>query len=201
VCIHLAETEAEQQLLEEKTGPFVPFLKELNVWNPDGLAPSWDWVAWKLSRAPAALFAHANYLSQSTHLPANSTVVYCPRTHAAFGHADHPFRELIRRGVRVALGTDSLASNPDLDVLAEARFLHARYPDVPGEWLLSMATVNGACALGFGDVTGSLEPGKSADLVVVALPDRDFPDPWCGLFADVHSRAGRKTMWCGKWRA
>ena len=56
--------------------------------------------------------------------PRNGTIVYCPRTHAAFGHPPHPFREFLARGVRVALGTDSLASNPDLDLLAEARFVH-----------------------------------------------------------------------------
>ena len=123
-----------------------------------------------------------------------------PRTHAAFGHADHPFREFIRRGVRVALGTDSLASNPDLDVLAEARFIYHRYPDVPGDWLLRAATVNGACALGFGDVTGSLERGKSADLVVVPLPNGDST-PYVGLFADVRQVSERKTMWRGTWRS
>src|SRR5205085_8085675 len=109
------------------------------------------------------LLIHANYLRTETPIDERATIVYCPRTHAAFGHPPHPFREFLARGVRVALGTDSLASNPDLDLLAEARFVHARHPDVPGATLLRMATLNGAEALSFADVTGSLIPGKSAD--------------------------------------
>lgn len=198
ICIHLAETEAEHELLESQTGPFVSFLSDLGVWDPHGLAPSFDWVAWKASRSPAALVAHGNYLSPSTLLPRNTTVVYCPRTHAAFGHPAHPFPEMLARGVRVALGTDSLASNPDLDILAEARFVHERYPGVSGEQILRMATINGAAALGFGDVTGSLEVGKSADLVVVPLSNNGTSDPHELVFGS--SDSGRQTMWRGEWR-
>ncbi|MSR53656.1 MAG: amidohydrolase [Gemmataceae bacterium] len=199
VCIHLAESPAELELLESKTGPFVPFLKELGVWDPAGLAPSVDWVAWKASRAPTALLAHGNYLSPQARIYSNSTVVYCPRTHAAFGHPEHPWRELQARGVRIALGTDALASNPDLDILAEARFLHAEMPELPGQDLLRMATINGAESLGFGDRTGSLTPGKSADLVVVPIPEVEQADPHRLLFSD--SQVGpRRTMWRGTWR-
>jgi cytosine/adenosine deaminase-related metal-dependent hydrolase len=198
VCIHLAETTDERELLDRHDGPFVPFLSELGVWDPDSLAPSWDWIVWKASRSPAALFAHGNYLPPQTRLPPNATVVFCPRTHAAFGHPPHPFRELMANGVRIALGTDSLASNPDLDVLAEARFIRERYPDVLGDQLLRMATLNGAEALGFGRVTGSLEAGKSADLVVVPMANLDAREPHDLLFAA--DAGARKAMWRGRWR-
>jgi aminodeoxyfutalosine deaminase len=200
VCIHLAESAVERELLEQHDGPFVPFLRDLGVWDPSGLAPSWDWIIWKASRAPSALFAHGNYLPPDTPLPPNATVVYCPRTHAAFGHRPHPLRELMARGVRIALGTDSLASNPDLDVLAEARFIHERDPDVPGDQLLRMATLNGAEALGFGRVTGSLEAGKSADLLVIALPDNERGDPHRLLLMQKSADGARRTMWRGGWR-
>lgn len=200
VCIHLAETLEENELLAKHDGPFVPFLRDLGVWDPTGLAPSWDWICWKASRAPTALFTHGNYLDPGMHLPTNSTVIYCPRTHAAFGHSPHPFRELLRRGVRVAIGTDSLASNPDLDVLAEARHLHRQHPDVSGELLLQMATLNGAEALGFDRTTGSLETGKSADLVVVQLPDVDRAEPFSLLLSNETTERTRKTMWRGRWR-
>ncbi len=116
-------------------------------------------------------------------VPADSTVVYCPRTHAAFGHRPHPLPWLLERGVRVALGTDSLASNPDLSVLAEVRFLHQHRPDVPGDVLLRLATLNGAEALGWAEETGSLEAGKSADLVVVPLAPGERRDPYERLLA------------------
>lgn len=200
VCIHLAETEAELELLEKHDGPFVPFLRDLRVWDSAGLAPSVDWVAWKISRAPSALIAHGNYMSPAMPIRSNVSVVYCPRTHAAFGHPPHPFREMLVRGIRIALGTDSLASNPDLDILAEARFIHEQYPDIPGEQLLRMATINGAEALGFGMTTGSLEAGKSADLVMVALGNGEAVDPHVRLFADELIRTARRTMWRGRWR-
>ena len=187
-------------LAELGPGGLVPFLRDLGVWDASGLAPSWEWITWKASRAPVALFAHGNYLPPNTRLPPNATVVFCPRTHAAFGHPPHPFRELMGQGVRIALGTDSLASNPDLNVLAEARFIHEHYPDVPGDQLLRMATLNGAEALGFGRMTGSLEAGKSADLVVLSLPDRDPSEPIV-LLLDVPVDFGRRqTMWRGNWR-
>src|SRR5262249_25598699 len=168
--------------------------------DPSGLAPSWDWVMWKLSRAPAALIAHGNHLSPTAPLPPNATVAYCPRTHAAFGHPPHPFHEMLARGVRVALGTDSLASNPDLDLLPEARFLHASHPDLAGEQLLRMATINGATALGFGGLTGSLDPGKPAALLVVPLPQMETADPSTLLLSDSSPAETRKTMWRGEWR-
>jgi cytosine/adenosine deaminase-related metal-dependent hydrolase len=199
ICIHLAESPAERQLLEEHTGPFVAFLQDLGVWDPSGLAPSFDWVLWKTSRAPSALLAHGTLLPGATRLASNSTVVYCPRTHAAFGHVAHPFREMLAAGNSVAFGTDSLASNPDLDVLAEAKFVHNLCPDVPGEQLLRMATINGAEALGFADRTGSLTVGKSADLVVVPLGQIVPSDPYHLLWQAP--QLDRRTRWRGRWRS
>jgi aminodeoxyfutalosine deaminase len=199
--LHLAETRAEIELLQDHRGPFVDFLGELGVWEEDGLSPSLDWLLWQAARAPSMLLAHGNYLDPGVAIPANATIVYCPRTHAAFGHPPHPFREFLARGIRVALGTDSLASNPDLDVLAEARFIHQCYPDFSGEKLLQMVTLNGAEALCRAREAGSLEPGKSADLAVVPLPDVDGSDPHSFLFgSSAMSGASRQTMWRGLWR-
>jgi cytosine/adenosine deaminase-related metal-dependent hydrolase len=174
LATHLAETQAELQLLREHAGPFADFLRELNVWDPGGLVAGPEEVLALSREAPAVLFAHGNYLPADTAMAAGQAVVYCPRTHAAFGHAPHP---LLHRGMRVALGTDSLASNPDLGTLAEARFMHARHPDIGGERLLRMLTLDGATALGWGDVTGSLSVRKFADFVVLPLQDAEANDP------------------------
>jgi len=183
VAIHLAETRAELELLQDHSGPFVDFLAEVGVWDPDGLMPSAQAIIDCFRDLPHVLWIHANYLDPHTDIGPGGTIVYCPRTHAAFGHPPHPFRDFMKRGIRVALGTDSLASNPDLDVLAEARFVHERHPDLPGAELLRMATLHGAEALGFENETGSLTPGKSADFVVLPLPDRDTADPHELIFA------------------
>jgi cytosine/adenosine deaminase-related metal-dependent hydrolase len=197
VAVHLAETAAEQELLVLRRGAFVPFLRELDVWAPDGLAEGTQHVLNLLNGLSPTLLFHCNYLAPSANIPPNCTIIYCPRTHSAFGHAPHPFRHFLQRGVRVALGTDSLASNPDLSILAEMRHLHRRCPDVPGDVLLRMATLSGAEALGWADETGSLETGKSADLVVVPLAPGAGNDPFKRL---LESDLSVQRVLCrGQW--
>lgn len=198
VSIHLAESPAELELLEHHTGPFVPFLADLNAWEPSALVGSPQDLINIVGDTCWAFFVHCNYLSPVTIIPPHAAIVYCPRTHAAFGHPPHPFREFMKRGVRVVLGTDSLASNPDLDILAEARFVAARHPDLPGETLLRMITLDSAIALGWGDVAGSLTPGKSADLVVLPVPDRDEGDPYRLVFDSAIPV--KQVMFRGLWR-
>lgn len=171
IATHLAETQAELQLLRDRKGPFVDLLKELGVWDPSGLIAGHVDV---IRALPRGIFVHCNYLPPNTPFTALQSVVVCPRTHAAFGHPRHPFPQM---KVRVALGTDSLASNPDLDILAEARFLRQNYPEIEPATLLRMLTLNGAEALVSDAVAGSLTPEKSADLVVLKLPDADERDP------------------------
>jgi len=136
-----------------------------------------------LAAAHRTLIIHGNYLDaeEIAFLAAHAgrmTVVYCPRTHAFFRHAAYPLEKMLSAGVIVALGTDSRASSPDLSVLAEMRRAAARHPTVSGETLLKMATLHGAKALGLDHALGSLEPGKSADLAIVALPNRHAADPY-----------------------
>ena len=85
-----------------------------------------------------------------------------------------PVPELLARGVTVGLGTDGCASNNNLDLLGEmdtAAKLHKvdtmDPTDADAVSVLRMATVEGARALGLGEVTGSLEAGKKADVIVV----------------------------------
>jgi aminodeoxyfutalosine deaminase len=176
LAVHLAESQDEIELLGGRSGPFVSFLSEVGAWDPDGLVKNVNSLLTIYEKNPNVLLVHANYLSPASAFPRGAAIVYCPRTHAAFGHPPHPVEDLLSAGVRVALGTDSLASNPDLNLLAEARFLHERHPAISGAAIIRMATLSGAEALGWEHETGSLTPGKSADLVVVPLEgDRDDP--------------------------
>lgn len=197
VAIHLAESRAEIQLLQHHAGPFVEFLQNLGVWDETGLIESVERLLTLYARQKPLLI-HGNYLTPAMPIPPGVSVIYCPRTHAAFGQPPHPFRELLARGICVALGTDSLASNPDLDILTEARFLHQRYPDVPPAALLRMATLAGAEALGWEHITGSLTVGKSADLLAVPLPDEDDLDP-CRLVLRSEQPIQR-VLFRGVWR-
>jgi aminodeoxyfutalosine deaminase len=199
LATHLAESQAELEVLRHRRGPFVQFLSELGVWNPEDMFLSPAGVLRSLSASTPLrqLIVHGNYLPRLTRLPKYRTLIYCPRTHAAFGHSPHPFRDFLARRARVAIGTDSLASNPDLDILAEIRFLRRQYPDIPGGQLLQMATLSGAEALGWQDTTGSLRAGKSADLVVVPLTTGKAADPH-ELFLQGNESV-RDVLFRGHW--
>lgn len=166
---HLAETREELQLLQARNGPLRDFLEELGAWDERGLCRDWPEVLRFAETSGHGSCIHGNYLGETVpkHL------VWCPRTHAFFGHEPHPFRDLMRNGSVVALGTDSLASNPDLDLLAEARTVLARHPDVSPEEILRMATLHGAGVLGLANHLGSLAPGKRADWIAIGIPSQD----------------------------
>lgn len=188
IAMHLAETRDELQLLHDGTGPFVTFLEELGVWQPDAIhrgSRPLDYLQ-ELARVETALVIHGNYLSpdEIDFLAAHSnvSVIYCPRTHAFFGHSEHPWQMLLSKGVNVALGTDSRASNPDLSLWNEILFLRTMAPDFDAAWLLKLGTCNGAIALDLGHETGTLEVGKSADLAFVDFAERNSADPYELLF-------------------
>ncbi|HKW80278.1 MAG TPA: TRZ/ATZ family hydrolase [Casimicrobiaceae bacterium] len=103
-------------------------------------------------------------------------VVHCPASNLKLASGIAPVAELARRGVNVALGTDGAASNNRLDVFGEARLaaLLAKGASgdaavLPAADVIEMATLNGARALGLERDIGTLEPGKSADLIAVDL--------------------------------
>jgi cytosine/adenosine deaminase-related metal-dependent hydrolase len=186
VAMHLAESPEELELLRDGRGALVEFLNELGFWRDDVIARGTrplDYLR-MLAHAPRALVIHGNYLDDTeldflAQHAANMALVYCARTHAYFGHrAYHNLNELLRRGVRVCLGTDSRASNPDLSLWRELQFVAQRNRDLDGAALLSLATTSPAQALGVDHERGDLVPGKSADFCVVHLPSSDARDPY-----------------------
>jgi cytosine/adenosine deaminase-related metal-dependent hydrolase len=184
LAMHLAESPEELQWLRDGTGPLREMLQRLGAWDASalraGAAPA-DYLR-LLAAAPRALVIHGNYLSDDdiALLAAHGdtlSVVFCPRTHAFFGHAPYPLQRLLAAGVRVALGTDSRASSPDLNLLAEARLVARRGLASPAQ-AVRMATLAGAEALGFSDRCGSLAPGKRADICAVPVRPSHRVDPY-----------------------
>jgi len=178
-------------------------LEEFGVWEPSAIphgSRPLDYLQ-PLTGLDHALVIHGNYLSDDEidflcRHP-NLTVVYCPRTHAAFGHAPHPWRKLLQRGGCVAIGTDSRASNPDLSLWRELCFLRDQFPDVSPQILLELGTIRGARALGLEETTGILGVGRSADLTVVTL---DASPPGDVVPALLHHRNRiAATMRSGLW--
>jgi aminodeoxyfutalosine deaminase len=186
VAMHIAESPEELELLATSTGPMRRLLEGFAAWRDDAfgdLTPA-NYVKAltdppiaapeTTAEPPTALVVHGNYLdAASLDLIARAkrptTVVYCPRTHAFFGHEPYPLDDFLRRGIPVAIGTDSRASNPDLSVLAELRFIAERYPEISSEAIIRLGTIAGAKALGHQSECGSLEPGEFADLASVQI--------------------------------
>ncbi len=80
-----------------------------------------------------------------------------------------PIEEFFESGVRVAVGTDSLASVPDLNVFAELEEMRRLAPALPARLLIESATINGARALGFDADFGTIDSGKRDALIAVQL--------------------------------
>ncbi len=174
LATHLAETPEETQFLLTGDGPWKKFMQDIGKWEDSFSAPGKTPVRYFLDldlNAPFVL-AHVNYLdaeeldglARSSH-----SVAFCPRSHAFFGHPEHPVENMLRRGINVCVGTDSLASNESLSVLDELRFLKREYPRLPNAQILKMGTIAGAEALGWDHRIGSITAGKAADLVGITM--------------------------------
>lgn len=183
VAMHVAESIAERELLLDGTGPFAENLQRLGL-PIEGTFP------WKssdplvelirmLARSPAALLVHGNdlrdhELDELTRY-ANLSVVYCPRTHHFFGHRPHRVDKMQLMGINVALGTDSRASNPDLNLWGEIQFLLNHRQDIDPQAVLAMGTLNGAKALRRANDFGSLESNRRASWICVPTDASDIP--------------------------
>jgi len=203
VAMHLAETVEELELLTRGSGPLQQFLESMGIWKAD-LIPQRTRILnylQLLATAPRVLVVHGNYLDDEeiTYLANHSqfTTIYCPRTHAFFSHTAHPWLRLLQQGAAVAIGTDSRASNPDLNLWAELIFLRQQHPEVSPTLLLELGTLAGARAVGMEHATGSLTVGKSADIAVVKLPEANVSDPYTILFSSQTSITA--TMFSGRW--
>jgi cytosine/adenosine deaminase-related metal-dependent hydrolase len=199
VAMHLAESPDELQLLADGSGPFRELLEERSMWDGAAIergSRPLDYLR-RLALAPRALVIHGNYLAadeieQLGQRRETMSVVYCPRTHAWFDHAPYPLAAMLAAGVRVALGTDSRASNPDLDLVAEMRFAAQRHPHVePATWL-RMITLDAATALGLDEDSGSLTVGKRADLVAIGISVDADRDPAAAV---VHGDGAVRGVW------
>jgi cytosine/adenosine deaminase-related metal-dependent hydrolase len=188
VATHLAESADEAPFLAEHAGPFRELWGFLDAW--DERVPRFAGGPIRLAKSiglldAPTLLAHVNYCDDAELelLAAGlASVVYCPRTHAYFGHPRHRWRDMLAAGVNVAVGTDSLASTPDLDVVDDLRLLRALAPEVPAGELWELVTIRAARALRMEDSVGSLTPGKAADLAIFpAAPAAAGDDPLSGV--------------------
>lgn len=186
INIHVAETKEESELF--KSGGVKPFLNLTEFKEPG--------FSWHIKDTTPVKFLHNLGLADKsilTHCVSindddiklikqhHYSVVHCPRSNGLLGSGIAPVTKMIKAGVLMGLGTDSLASNTNFDFFEEMRSslvtqrAFSKDLDYNSEIILKMATINGAKILNIPDI-GTLEPDKNADFVAINLDNNDLDE-------------------------
>jgi 5-methylthioadenosine/S-adenosylhomocysteine deaminase len=169
LLIHIAETKQElEDSLELNGDRVVPYVHRSGLLN---------------AKVLAAHCVHIDTGEMRILREHRATVAHCPTSNLKLASGIAPVTEMLEYGLTVGIGTDGPASNNDLDMFEEVRLAailaktDANDPTaLPAKQALLMATRQGAEALFLGDVTGSLEPGKLADVITIdAHPVHNMP--------------------------
>jgi cytosine/adenosine deaminase-related metal-dependent hydrolase len=174
--IHLSESVEELEFIRTGGGPWRALLDDVGSWDPLWVPPGGtpvqflDESGFLDARVLAVHGVQVTDADLERLAARGATLVTCPRSNGHTGAGAPPIGDFYASGVRIAVGTDSLASTPDLNVFAELATMRALAPSVPARRLLDSATRQGARALGFDAEYGTIEPGKCARLVAVEIP-------------------------------
>ena len=172
LCVHLAESPEELTFLGSGTGPWRAVLEARGRWDPkwepfDGGPVAYlERLGWITSRSVVVHGVHLTDAELKRLAAVGATLVTCPRSNHWTGAGAPPIARFYASGVRVAVGTDSLASAPDLSVFAELAEIRRLAPSQPAAALLRSATRVGAEALGWSN-RGGIAEGMEASLIAV----------------------------------
>ena len=197
---HIAETSLEVENMRRENGmPVVPYVRKHGLFD---------------AKVLAAHCVHVDEGELRTLLHAGAGVAHNPSSNLKLASGIAPVPKMIELGMNVGIGTDGAASNNDLDMFEEIRlaaFVAKVYNNdpttVPATTALTMATRLGARAIHLGSLTGSLEPGKRADLILVSLTPphnsprfrRDTHNPYAQLVYAGKASDVSDVMVNGKW--
>ena len=202
VAVHWAETEEETLWLASSRGAFAKLLPRparSRAAGTDGLSR----LAAAGLLSPALALIHGNHPSRGDRARvarSRAVLVHCPGTHAFFGREPFDLDAWLRAGVRIALGTDGLSSNQDLDLRREMALLRRAHPWVEPERVLEMATSAGARAIGLEGAIGRLAPRVFADVCAHAFPGfsmAEMRDPRRLVDALTSGRSSVVAAWIG----
>ena len=211
MAMHIAESQAEYEIVSKGSGDFA------ERWRRRDIAVS------KRARSPIELLEKHGALERGPLLihcvrvdaadigimaRHRCAVAHCPASNAKFGHGIAPLLPLLAAGIRVGMGSDSVASNNRMDILDEARLavlIHRaatrRHDAFGAHQALELATIGGARALGIDPRVGSLEVGKDADLAAfrVDIPrTTPFGDPYSAAIFALPGRSAELVTVRGK---
>ncbi|MDH5638833.1 MAG: amidohydrolase family protein [Nitrospinota bacterium] len=194
LSIHLAETLEEDEFSRYGRGPFREFLQSIGQYKKEWAPGKRPTVTVRDAEAlEGALVVHFNHPSRgdiAALKTAGAKVAYCPNSNHWFGRKEpHPLPDLLRQGVTVGLGTDSLASNTDLDIRAEMRTVMKTFPGLGADVVFHMATEGGAKALGY---TGALRPGAPFDAAAIEAQIGPRRNPMKSV---IESRNDYSRLW------
>ncbi len=193
--IHIAETRKEVDDITAQTGmPPAEYLHSIGLLDRNVIA------------------AHGVWLNpQETELLASTqtSIAHCPKSNLKLASGIADTYNYLQTGITVSIGTDGTASNNTLDMTEEMRFAallpkvkHDDPEAVNARTALQMATINGAKALGLEQITGSLEKGKSADLIFIHADSSNMLpvyDEYSAIVYAMNSKNIRSSMVNGEW--
>ena len=178
LAIHLQESPEEVEFVREGTGGLAGIFGA-NTWGGRGLSPVRFFEEAGVL-GPNVIAAHLATVVSEEDIEALAragvAAAHCPRSNEYLNCGVSPVPEMMRRGVRVGMGTDGLWSSPSMNLFEETLFAVGSH-GFDGSTGLELATLGGARALGIDGETGSLEAGKWADLAIVeAAPSDEQPE-------------------------
>ena len=193
--IHVAETRKEVEDIKARTGmPPAEYLYSIGLLDSNVIAAHCVW----LNEKEAELLAKTG-----------TSVGHCPKSNLKLASGIADTDAYMKAGITVGIGTDGAASNNTLDMVEEMRFaallpkaVHYDPEAVNAATALRMATIDGAKALGLGDITGSLEVGKRADLIAVNMNASNMQpvyNEYSAVVYAMNSKNIRFSMVNGEW--
>jgi len=193
--IHVAETRKEVGDIQARTGmPPVEYLHSIGILDRNVMAAHCVWLNGK----------EVELLAKT-----GTSIGHCPKSNLKLASGIADTDTYMKAGITVGIGTDGVASNNTLDMVEEMRFaallpkvVHYDSEAVNAATALRMATINGAKALGLEERIGSLEVGKSADLIVVNMNASNMQpvyDEYSAVVYAMNSKNIRSSMVNGEW--
>ncbi len=200
ITIHLGESVAETQFfhdgqgfITEKLYPHVGWQKLIpSAYGKDSIDVLLEKKIIHNLSAVHLGTARRDQLRQFTRLAIKP--ILCLRSNQTLGNPLPDLPTMLYYGLSPALGTDSLASVNSLNLWDEMRFMAKTFPGIPAISILTMATINGASALGLGNSTGRLEPGYDADLIAVQIQSPQRSPDLDKLIKNTENRNIRLVM-------